>query len=290
MKRAKAVNLMPALAMKRFYKEPKKRYGLWGTILLSNMVWIGVASLLGFSLWTSTKLGTAMTEFYFREQAEWIAKDATMKKDLEERNLQIARMVALQTSQSPQDVVQLAGKLSKVLNTAYGSRRAFLEKALPEAIRIQVQYGIPASAIISMSIYESGYGGSDLAKNHNNYFGIKAFANWKGEKAAMPTKDSGVRTIANFRKYKDLGEGYQGYASFLRETGRYNKAFYTNSGVDFVRAVLAAGYCPDGDYLGNVKTIMDRHCLLELDDIIKQADQAPYQIAWLAKLQEKKQN
>lgn len=290
MKRDKAINLMPALAMKKFYKEPKKRYGLWGTLLLSNMVWIGTVSLLGFSLWTSTKVGTAMTEFYFRERAVWISKDATMRKDLEERNLQIARMVALQTSQSPQDVVQLAGKLSKVLNSAYGSRRAFLEEALPQAIRMQVQYGIPASAIISQSIYESGYGGSDLAKNHHNYFGIKAFASWKGDKAAMPTKDSGVRTVANFRKFKDLGDGYQGYANYLRETGRYDRAFYTNSGVEFVRKLLAAGYCPDGDYLGNIKTIMDRHCLQELDNIIKEGDQAPYQIAWLAKMQEKKEN
>ncbi|MDX6767157.1 MAG: glucosaminidase domain-containing protein [Candidatus Methylacidiphilales bacterium] len=290
MRRAKTVNLMPALAMKRFYKEPKKRYGLWGTLLLSNTVWISTVLFLAFSLWTSSKVGTAMTEFYFRERAAWIEKDEKNRKELEERNLQIARMVAMQTSQSPEDVVQLANKLSKVLNTAYGSRRAFLEEALPQAIRMQVQYGIPASAIISQSIYESGYGGSDLAKQHHNYFGIKAFSNWKGDKAAMPTRDSGVRTVANFRKFKDLGEGYQGYADYLRESGRYNKAFYTNNGVDFVSKLLSAGYCPDGDYLGNIKNIMSRHCLQELDDIIKEADQAPYQLAWLSKLQEKTPN
>lgn len=287
MKRERTIDLMPALAMKRFYREPKKRVGLWGTLLISNALWIGAVVLLAGSLWTTTKVGTAMTEFYIRERAKWIERDETMQKELEERNLQIARLVALQTSQSPQDVVSLAGKLSKVLNTAYGDRRQFIEQALPHAIRIQVQYGIPASATISQAIFESGYGGSDLAQNHHNYFGIKAFNNWSGPKAMMPTKDSGVRTTAYFRKYGDLGQGFQGYADFLRSSNRYDRAFYKPTGVEFVEALLRAGYCPDHDYLDKIKAIMARHRLQELDNIIKAADQAPYQMAWLAKLQEK---
>jgi flagellum-specific peptidoglycan hydrolase FlgJ len=289
MKRAKTVDLMPALAMKRFYRQPKKRVGLWGTLLISNALWISAVLVLGGSLWATTKVGTAMTEFYIKERAKWIEQDANMQKELEARNLQIARLVALQTSQSPDDVVQLANKLSGVLNSAYGDRRKFIEAALPHAIRIQVQYGIPASATISQAIYESGYGASALAKEHHNFFGIKAFNNWSGPKALMPTKDSGVRTTAYFRKYPSLGDGFQGYADFLRASGRYDRAFYMQSGVEFVGALLRAGYCPDGDYLGNIKVIMARHRLQELDNIIKAADQAPYQVAWLAKIQEKEQ-
>jgi flagellum-specific peptidoglycan hydrolase FlgJ len=289
MKRAKTVDLMPALAMKRFYRQPKKRVGLWGTLLISNALWIGAVVLLAGSLWTTTRVGTAMTEFYIRERAKWMEKDATMQKEMEERNLQIARLVALQTSQSPDDVVQLANKLSGVLNSAYGDRRKFIEQLLPHAIRIQVQYGIPASATISQAIFESGYGASSLAREHHNYFGIKAFNNWSGPKALMPTKDSGVKTTAYFRKYANPGEGFQGYADFLRSSGRYDRAFYMQSGVEFVNALLKAGYCPDHDYLDKIKVIMARHRLQELDNIIKEADQAPYQIAWLAKIQEKEQ-
>jgi len=289
MKRAKTVDLMPALAMKRFYRQPKKRVGLWGTLLISNALWISAVLVLGGSLWTTTKVGTAMTEFYIKERAKWIEQDANMQKELEARNLQIARLVALQTSQSPDDVVQLANKLSGVLNSAYGDRRKFIEAALPHAIRIQVQYGIPASATISQAIYESGYGASALAKQHNNFFGIKAFSNWSGPKALMPTKDNGIPTQAHFRKYPSLGDGFQGYADFLRASGRYDRAFYMQSGVEFVGALLRAGYCPDGDYLGNIKVIMARHRLQELDNIIKAADQAPYQVAWMAKIQEKEQ-
>lgn len=289
MKRAKTVDLMPALAMKRFYRQPKKRVGLWGTLFISNALWISAVLVLSGSLWATTKVGTAMTEFYIKERAKWIEQDANMKKELEARNLQIARLVALQTSQSPNDVVQLAKKLSGVLNSAYGDRRKFIEAALPHAIRIQVQYGIPASATISQAIYESGYGSSALAKEHHNFFGIKAFNDWNGPKALMSTKDNGVPTQAYFRKYASLGDGFQGYADFLRASGRYDRAFYMESGVKFVGALLRAGYCPDANYLDNIKVIMARHRLQELDNIIKAADQAPYQVAWLAKIQEKKQ-
>lgn len=289
MKYAKAVDLMPALARKRFYREPKKRLGLWGTLVLSNVVWISAVAVLVTSLWTASKAGTAVTEFYFRERAKWIERDATMQKELEERNLQIARLVALQTSQSPDDVVQLAKKLSGVLNSAYGERRKFIEQALPHAIRIQVQYGIPASATISQAIFESGYGSSALAREHHNYFGIKAFSNWNGPKVLMPTKDNGVATTAHFRKYATLGEGFQGYADFLRASGRYDRAFYMQSGEEFVQALLRAGYCPDAHYLPSIRVIMDRHKLRDLDNIIKAADQAPYQLAWMAKLQEKEE-
>lgn len=289
MKRAKTVDLMPALAMKRFYRQPKKRVGLWGTLLISNALWIGAVMVLGGSLWTTTKVGTAMTEFYIKERAKWIERDASMQKELEERNLQIARLVALQTSQSPDDVVQLAKKLSGVLNSAYGERRKFIEAALPHAIRIQVQYGIPASATISQAIFESGYGASALAREHHNYFGIKAFSNWNGPRALMPTRDNGVATTAYFRSYASLGDGFQGYADFLRSSGRYDRAFYTPSGEEFVQALLRAGYCPDAHYLPSIRVIMDRHKLRDLDNIIKAADQAPYQVAWMAKLQEKEQ-
>jgi flagellum-specific peptidoglycan hydrolase FlgJ len=289
MKRERTVDLMPALAMKRFYREPKKRVGLWGTLLLSNAFWVAAVFVLVGSLWTSTKIGTALTEAYIRERAKWIERDETMQKELEERNLQIARLVALQTSQSPQDVVQLAGKLSKVLNTAYGDRRQFLEQALPHAIRLQVQYGIPASAVISQAILESSYGNSPLGEQHHNYFGIKAFNNWKGDRINMPTVDSGVRTTAYFRKYSTLGDGFQGYADFLRGSDRYDRAFFKPTGVQFVQELLRAGYCPDHDYLDKIQAIMARHRLEELDGMIKAADQAPYQMAWLAKLQEKGQ-
>jgi len=246
------------------------------------MTWIGMVVFLWTGLWSSSKLGVALTDFYLKERNRWAEVTEVQQEAIEERNLEIARMVSFQTS-SPGDVVRLAETVSSVLNTSSGYTRDYLEKALPEAIRLQVQTGVPASAILSMSIYESGYGRSALARDYNNFFGIKAFSSWKGPRAKnMPTVDSGVKTRADFRAYPSVYDGFIGYTSFLRETGRYSKAFHTDTGEDFVKAVLRAGYCPDGDYLGNIKKIMARHHLDQLDHILEKGakENAPYQVAW----------
>jgi len=276
-----AVNLMPALAMRPFYKAPPRRLGLWAVLVLSNMAWIGIACLLWGTTWTTAKFSRTVTEFYITERSHWSQIQSQKDSLIAEKSLEVARMVALQTS-SPGNVVELASKISKVLNTADGRNRTFLEKALPEAIRIQVQYGIPASATLSQAIYESHYGGSDLATQAHNYFGIKAFSSWNGPKVNMPTKDSGVQTTADFRSYKDVGEGFQGYADYLRENDRYNDAFYTKSGAEFVEHLLKDGYCPDAAYATDIKNIMARHNLQELDTIIEAGakEAAPYHMAW----------
>ena len=214
-KRVQTVDLMPLLAMKQFYKEPPRRIGLWTTLFLSNAVWIGIACALWGTTWASTQLGKTVTKIYLQERAHWSEIESQKNLELQKRNLEIARLIAFQTS-SPGDVVQLGKRIAKVLDSSSGQNRAFLEKALPEAIRMQVQFGIPASAILSQAIYESGYGNSSLAKQYNNFFGIKAFSSWDGLKAeGMPTTDSGVHTTANFRAYKDLGAGFKGYSCLL---------------------------------------------------------------------------
>ncbi|MDR0533700.1 MAG: glucosaminidase domain-containing protein [Verrucomicrobiales bacterium] len=265
--------------MKRFHKEPKKRIGLWSTLIVSNALWISVACTLWGTTWASSKMSVFLTEFYAKERNKWAQIQTEKDQQLESLNNQIVRLVGLQTS-SPDDVLQLAKKISTVLDTANGAKRQFLEQALPEAIRIQVQYGIPASVTISQAIYESGYGQSDLAKEAHNYFGMKAFAeSWKGDSINMPTKDLGVATRANFRVYKDMSSGFQGYADFLKANDRYRAAFYTKSGEAFLSRILAAGYCPDSSYAPAIKTIMQRHNLEELDDLLKQGSNAPYQVA-----------
>jgi flagellum-specific peptidoglycan hydrolase FlgJ len=95
----------------------------------------------------------------------------------------------------------------------------------------------------------------------------------------MPTRDSGVLTRADFRVYSTMLEGFEGYVNFLKNSKRYESAFSETSGLRFVQRVLAAGYCPDSDYLGNVEKIMDRHRLLELDQFLQEGKEA-HDIAW----------
>jgi flagellum-specific peptidoglycan hydrolase FlgJ len=159
-----------------------------------------------------------------------------------------------------------AQKMQLVLDSAHDDQREFIASLLPEAMAMQASQGLPASAIIAMAIHESGYGHSELAQEHNNFFGLKAFpSTWDGPRVRQHTVDEGRRTMAYFRKFEDLQSGLHGYAEFLTSSWRYQKALQIRNGEKFVAAVLEAGYCPDQSYLENIKLIMHRHHLAELD-------------------------
>lgn len=161
--------------------------------------------------------------------------------------------------------------ISNILATATGGRREYLARVIPEAVKIGVEFNIPPSGIVGMSVYESNYGTSKLATRYHNYLGMKAQpCRWNGPVASqMPTVDSGRHVRADFRAYSNLSSCILGFAEFLRETGRYDGAFHTSEGGDFVRLLHARGYCPDDDYVQNVKDIIARHKLAILDPIAR---------------------
>jgi flagellum-specific peptidoglycan hydrolase FlgJ len=161
----------------------------------------------------------------------------------------------------------LRSALKEVLQSSRSPQETeFFQELLPQALDLMWDKKIPVSATVSMAIYESNYGRSGLAKVHKNYYGIKAFRDWTGLRAPnMPTRDSGVLTQADFRRYNTLEESTKNYGSFLSTKKHYQRAFDAGNGIDFVNYVLQAGYCPDRDYLDNIRIIMKRHKLLELE-------------------------
>jgi flagellum-specific peptidoglycan hydrolase FlgJ len=160
--------------------------------------------------------------------------------------------------------------------------RQFLARLLPEAMKLMKQESVPVSASVAMAIYESNYGRSGLARNYHNLFGIKAFRDWKGERARnMRTVDEGVVTRADFRSYKSIAESTENYGKFLKEKPRYQGAFKKSDGLAFVQEVLRGGYCPDKDYLDQIKRIVARHQLLHLDKALAQnQSQDPFADYW----------
>jgi flagellum-specific peptidoglycan hydrolase FlgJ len=161
-------------------------------------------------------------------------------------------------------VLRLARDMQDILLSARGEQRDFLRALIPSALQLQTEQRIPASATLAMAIYESGYGTSDLAARHN-YHGMKAFAGaWSGESIRTITRDSGKRVLADFRVYDSIEAGVNGFGEFVRQP-RYQAAFAHREGPAFVGELLRAGYCPDSDYLENIRTIIERHHLHVLD-------------------------
>jgi hypothetical protein len=54
-------------------------------------------------------------------------------------------------------------------------QQRFIQEVVPYAVRASEQWGVPASAIIGMSVLESGYGTTRIAHYANNLFGIKVW-------------------------------------------------------------------------------------------------------------------
>ena len=75
-------------------------------------------------------------------------------------------------------------------------------------IKLQHECGVPASIQLAQAICESGGGISEVAKQSNNHFGIRAFSNWKG-------KIYNTKYGTDYRAYSTLEEGYIDHAEFL---------------------------------------------------------------------------
>jgi flagellum-specific peptidoglycan hydrolase FlgJ len=270
-----SIDLTKAMAARPFFQEKPKPVSLWVTLLVSNTFWFCFVVVLGGLTLSVMEVGKQVAARYIQEKAEMATLQAEKEKMLAERDMKIARLSQASTS-TPADVMSMAQNIRKIFDSAQNARvEKFFESAVPEALRLQVQEGIPASAVLAQAIYESGYGQSSLARDYNNFFGMKAFDNWSGARAAaMPTKDRGVATTADFRAYKNLGEGFNGYVEFLKSSGRYTRAFEQRTGADFIRELLSAGYCPDADYLARIREIMDRHQLARLDQFWQESTAA----------------
>ncbi|MDA0858375.1 MAG: glucosaminidase domain-containing protein [Verrucomicrobia bacterium] len=264
------VDLTSAIARKTFAKKPKFRLGLVGTLVVSNFAWLVLFGVAVVSLIGVTRFSAALSKSYLEEKWNSLQNRLAQKKEIEERDMRIARLIASQSSDTT-DILGLATRISKILDSANGRQRRFLENAIPEAMLIQTSSQIPASAVLAMAIFESGYGNSMLAKDYNNYFGMKAFNSWTGPRALnMPTRDSGEDTTADFRAYPNLASGFQGYSQFLLSNDRYRKHVGEKSGIKFVSNILAAGYCPDPDYLTHIRAIIQKHGLDRLDAALEE--------------------
>ncbi|GAA0704031.1 hypothetical protein GCM10008904_11210 [Paraclostridium ghonii] len=121
----------------------------------------------------------------------------------------------------------------------------FIKSIEEEAQKSYKDYGVLPSITISQAILESGWGQSELTKDSNNLFGIKAGEGWNGESVeVMTTENYSDKISARFRKYNSLDESIEDHAKFLKENQRYTEHGLFN-GKDYkeqAQALEDAGY------------------------------------------------
>lgn len=111
--------------------------------------------------------------------------------------------------------------------------------------------GLPAAFILAHSYLESGRGTSLLAKNENNFFGVKAIKNQPFKEYITTEILNGkrVRIKQKFRKYNTAAESFKDYSRLL-STNRYRNVLSSKTNLERARALKAAGYFTAGtDYV-----------------------------------------
>ncbi|OOV53060.1 N-acetylmuramoyl-L-alanine amidase [Clostridium botulinum D/C] len=136
----------------------------------------------------------------------------------------------------------------------------------------QEKYGILASVTMAQAILESGWGSSNLAKNYNNLFGIKADTRWCGRKIGVNTKEYinniCVTKTCDFRVYNSWSESIEDHAEFLVKNKRYkdNGLFDAKDYVEQIESLVKAGYSTSPDYSKELIRIIKQYNLDKFDN------------------------
>lgn len=131
----------------------------------------------------------------------------------------------------------------------------FINRYGQMAFNVGKQYGIPYEAIIAQAALESGYGGSKLTTEANNFFGIKAGTSWNGPvwtgNTREETSSGGSYQITDsFRVYSSPEEGFRGYADFIHTNSRYRNALnFPGNPYQYIVEIRNAGYATDNEYI-----------------------------------------
>jgi flagellum-specific peptidoglycan hydrolase FlgJ len=149
----------------------------------------------------------------------------------------------------------------------------FIASIAEAAVQSADETGVPASVTIAQAILESYWGSSRLAREANNYFGIKAQT--KNGPAGVVWFDVwevlGGRNVLQsqaFRAYHTAAESFIDHGQFFLENGRYASAFAVKDDPRaFARAINADGYATDPSYASKLIGLMDRYNLYRYDDV-----------------------
>ena len=138
--------------------------------------------------------------------------------------------------------------------------RKFMEEVGAAVQKLAPVYGIKVcSPIIAQAILESGWGSSNLAKNHHNYFGLTAGSSWTGKKV-----DLGNGRV--FRSYDSVDDGMQGYFDVISQK-RYDNLKGVTDPVVYIDNIIADGYCDDANYKKQLINLINGYNLTAYDTI-----------------------
>ncbi len=129
------------------------------------------------------------------------------------------------------------------------------------AMKEMKRTGVPASITLAQAIVESNSGESNLAKNHNNHFGIKCKSDWTGAKTYQ---DDDAKQEC-FRAYEEAELSFKDHSNFLKNRPNYVDLFLLDPVDDTAWAygLKKAGYATASDYPKKLLKIIDDYELAQ---------------------------
>ena len=146
----------------------------------------------------------------------------------------------------------------------------FVEKNLDFARIERDQFNIPISITLAQAILESGLGESRLAREANNFFGIKCHNAWQGDTILVRDDDfdkDGNLMESCFRAYSTPAESFRDHSVFLQKP-RYQQQLVgvqLDDYVSWANGLQNAGYATDTNYAQKLIDLIESFGLAQYD-------------------------
>ena len=142
----------------------------------------------------------------------------------------------------------------------------YVEKYAEYAMEQQLKYGIPASVTLAQGILESANGKSQLARECNNHFGIKANKAWidSGGQYGLYKDD---KPNEKFCKYASVTDSFEHHSKILKASGRYADCFKL-AATDYrgwCKGLQNGGYATANGYADSLISVIERMDLAKYD-------------------------
>ena len=154
------------------------------------------------------------------------------------------------------------------------TKAEFIEKIAALIIKHAPTYGIAVhSPIIAQAILESAYGTSELAKNANNYFGLKyrkgrcpsASGIYKKVGSEQNPDGSYISEMMEWCKFPDMESGVKGYFEFTNIQNYANLKGVTDPKT-YLQNIRADGYATSLNYVDNLMAVIQTWNLTTYDN------------------------
>ena len=146
-------------------------------------------------------------------------------------------------------------------------KTAFFEKYAAAAMEEQRRYGSPASVTLAQMAVESGYGESSLAKQDNNYFGIKASKDWinSGKPWSYHHDDHYNDKFCTFGSPLESLE----YHSKVLMADRYKacRQYAPTDHLHWIEGIKKGGYATDPRYVATIEGVIRKYGLEKYDQM-----------------------